>query len=208
MSETDQTPEEADAADLASAHQEAADDSDRPGIGRPKIGGSALIRFGDLLSRIDERAGKQHLSRAELVRRAVQAYLDPVEPSIEAVQKHLRAGYTAILHVTGTGTPKVDLYRTREEAHEMLERLPELLTSDGYHEVVARSDIHLVLRTTVGSGQLSWYTIVDDAPVTRAPAITLGEAEMCRRLGLDPVDLWPDSSSRPRGRSPEVVSGQ
>lgn len=44
--------------------------------GRPEIGGETKIRFGDeLLDRADQLAEAQGISRAELVRRAVYAYI-------------------------------------------------------------------------------------------------------------------------------------
>jgi hypothetical protein len=55
------------------------------GPGRPKIGGEVLVRLGDLLPRVDERAARADVTRAELIRTAVQTYLDAPAAGAEFV---------------------------------------------------------------------------------------------------------------------------
>ncbi|MBF6302305.1 ribbon-helix-helix protein, CopG family [Nocardia amamiensis] len=189
------TPTEVDDDDLNSALEEATEDWERPRPGRPEIGGAALIRFGDLLARVDERSREESINRAELVRRAVRAYLEPVEPTIEAVRRHLRSGFTTVLVTSGTSAPAAWLCRTPEEAVEMLDSWADIWTRDGRCEIVARSDRHVAARTTDESteGMTMTCAIVDAAPVKGGlvPRVNKGEADLCRRLGLDPDDLWP-----------------
>lgn len=47
----------------------------RRSAGRPEIGGAVHVRLGELVAKVDEYAGRQKISRAEAVRKLVEAGL-------------------------------------------------------------------------------------------------------------------------------------